>query len=202
MRRKRTIIASRLGLLLNIIELIGIIAATFVMTAIGLLFKDLVDSFGDGSGLAVFFKIGGISILLALILMSGIIALMVAGKRIRHTADYSAHDYKNKNILYNCYNFFGFVIVGIIIVLALAFLLTQTNIYSILVTIYAVACFALWVAITAMLGADMREAKKIVKSNAISNIDKSNYGQKNNVQAQLAALNNEQSNKNNQTENK
>ena len=178
MKRKRTITATRLGLSLNILEIIAIIIATSVMTIIGLIFKELVEDFGGDSGLYVFFRIGGVSIIFAIIVLVGIICLMVAGKKIKITADYSADDYKNKSILYKLYIIFNLVVVAIIAALSIAFLTTKTNIYSILCVCFSVLCFSFWIAITVLLSLDMKDAKSMVTTNAIDNISKSNYTQK------------------------
>lgn len=178
MRRNRTIIATRLGLALNILEMIAVIIATFIMTILGLVFKELVESFNGESGIYIFFKIGGVSIIFAIFVLVAIISLMAAGKKVKITADYSAEDYKNKSILHKLYIVFNFIVVAILTAIAAAFVIAVLNIYSIITALFAVLCLSFWVAITILLNLDMKEAKSKVTTNAISNISKSNYGQK------------------------
>ena len=123
MRRNRTIIATRLGLALNILEMIAVIIATFIMTILGLVFKELVESFNGESGIYIFFKIGGVSIIFAIFVLVAIISLMAAGKKVKITADYSAEDYKNKSILHKLYIVFNFIVVAILTAIAAAFVI-------------------------------------------------------------------------------
>ncbi len=180
MRRKRTIAATRISLAANILEILGILFFTGVMVIIGLIFSDLVSSFGGDNSFSVFFKLGGFSIILALVVIAGIIVLIVAGRKIKSYAEYSAQDYKNKSLLITSFIVFSFIIVGIVNTIAFWFIFSQNDIKPIfyLAPAYTIICFVLWLISTTLLCLDKREANKMVKQNAVSSISTSNYNQK------------------------
>lgn len=180
MKRKRTIAAIRISLAANILEILGILFFAGVMTFIGLIFSDLVASFGGDNSFGVFFKLGGFSIILALVVIAGIIALIVAGRKIKGFAEYSAQDYKNKSIIITSFNVFSFIVAGIVNAIAFWFIFSQNDVKPIfyLAPIYTIICFILWLISTILLCLDKREANKMVKQNAVSSISTSNYNQK------------------------
>ncbi len=180
MKRKRTIAATRISLAANILEILGILFFTGVMTFIGLIFSDLVASFGGDNSFGVFFKLGGVSIILALVVIAGIIALIVAGRKIKGFTEYSAQDYKNKNIIITSFNVFSFIVVGIVNAIAFWFIFSQNDVKPIfyLAPTYTIICFILWLISTILLCLDKHEANKMVKQNAVSSISTSNYNQK------------------------
>ena len=127
MRRKRTILATRLALAANILEILGIIAFSVAMFLIYVIVSAFAGAFSDGNSFAIVFKLGAAPLLFALFMVIFVITLIVSGRKTKGYAEYSAEDYKNKSLLIKTFVAFSLFVAIIVTVVAFWFYLSLTN---------------------------------------------------------------------------
>ena len=184
MRRKRTILATRLALAANILEILGIIAFSIAMFLIYAIVSAFTEGFTGENSFLIVFKMGAAPLLFALFMVIFVITLIVSGRKTKGYAEYSAEDYKNKSLLIKTFITFSYFVALIItfVTFWFYFSLTSPELYLILIPFYAVICLGLTIASSVLLMLDMKEANKMVKQNAFKQISTTLYNQQSNIE--------------------
>ena len=182
MRRKRTILATRLALAANILEILGIIAFSIAMFLIYAIVSAFTEGFTGENSFLIVFKMGAAPLLFALFMVIFVITLIASGRKTKGYAEYSAEDYKNKSLLIKTFIIFSYFVALIItfVTFWFYFSLTSPELYLILIPFYAVICLGLTIASSVLLTLDMKEANKMVKQNAFKQISTTLYNQQSN----------------------
>lgn len=143
MERKLTIKATKFGIIVSVIELLGFLVTSFILLLLGSIFHDLANINKEKTNLDVIFKFSVPVLIVSVLLFTLAITLIVVGVKLKKICKHNPELAKQKSKTY------WFYVVGhIVTFLATMFIVvwlavSQINIYTIIVIIIGIICLAL-----------------------------------------------------------